>query len=66
MGLCTTSSEKAANYILQRFKIDEYFKVVVSRDKVKYVKPDTEQCELALKALGVKPPIRINCGRQRS
>ncbi len=38
MGLCTTSSEKAANYILQRFKIDGFFKVVVPRDKVKYVK----------------------------
>jgi HAD superfamily hydrolase (TIGR01549 family) len=53
MGLCTTSSEKAANYILQRFKIDGFFKVVVTRDKVKYVKPATEQIELALKTLGV-------------
>ena len=52
MGLCTTSSEKAANYILQRFKIDGFFKVVVPRDKVKYVKPHTEQFELALKTLG--------------
>lgn len=52
MGLCTTSSEKAANYILQRFKIDSFFKVVVPRDKVKYVKPHTEQFELALKILG--------------
>ena len=32
IGLCTTSSEKAALYILKRFKIDEFFKVtVVSR-----------------------------------
>ncbi len=53
MGLCTTSSEKASSYILQRFKIDGFFKVVVSREKVKYVKPHTEQFELALKALGV-------------
>ena len=53
MGLCTTSSEKAANYILQRFKIDGFFKVVVPRDKVKYVKPHTEQFEVALKTLGV-------------
>jgi beta-phosphoglucomutase-like phosphatase (HAD superfamily) len=45
MGLCTTSNEKAANYILQRFKIDGFFKVVVSRDRVKYVKPHTEQLE---------------------
>lgn len=52
-GLCTTNSEKAVNYILQRFKIDSYFKVVVPRDKVKYVKPHTEQFELALKTLDV-------------
>ena len=55
VGLCTTNSEKAANYILQRFKIDSYFKVVVPRDKVKYVKPHTEQFESALKTLGVRP-----------
>lgn len=53
IGLCTTSSEKAANYILQRFKIEGFFKVVVSRDKVKYVKPHTEHFEVALKTLGV-------------
>ena len=52
LGLCTTSSEKASNYILQRFKIDMFFKVVVPRDKVKYVKPHTEQFEMALKVLG--------------
>jgi len=54
MGLCTTNSEKAAKYILQRFKIEDYFKTIVSRDKVKYVKPHTEQFELALKALGAR------------
>jgi len=52
MGLCTTSSEKAANYILNRFKIEDFFQILVARDKVKYVKPHTEQFEIALKALG--------------
>jgi len=51
IGLCTTSSEKAANYILKRFKIEEYFQIVVARNRVKYVKPHTEQFEVALKAL---------------
>jgi phosphoglycolate phosphatase len=55
LGLCTTSSEKAALYILHRFKIEQFFKVVVARDKVKYVKPSTEQLELALKTLSAKP-----------
>ena len=62
IGLCTTSSEKASNYILQRFKIDGFFKVVISRDKVKYVKPHTEQFELALKALGVRPKATVIVG----
>ncbi len=62
IGLCTTSSEKASNYILQRFKIDGFFKVVVPRDKVKYVKPHTEQFELALKSLGVHPKATLIVG----
>jgi phosphoglycolate phosphatase len=62
IGLCTTSSEAAANYILKRFKVAEYFQVVVSRDKVTNVKPDTEQCELALKTLGIKPNNMVLVG----
>ncbi len=62
IGLCTTSSEKAANYILQRFKIDGFFKVVVPRDKVKYVKPHTEQFELAFKTLGVHAKATLIVG----
>jgi HAD superfamily hydrolase (TIGR01509 family) len=62
VGLCTTSSHTAANYILNRFKIAEYFQAVVSRDKVAHVKPDTEQCELALKALGAKPAGTVMVG----
>ncbi len=62
MGLCTTNSETAANFILQRFKIDKYFKVVVPRNKVKYVKPNTEQFELALKTLGVHAKTSLIVG----
>jgi HAD superfamily hydrolase (TIGR01509 family) len=54
MGVCTISSQKSANHILQRFKIAEYFEVVVAREQVKHVKPHPEQLELALKALGVE------------
>ncbi len=62
LGICTTSSEKAALYILQRFKIEDYFKIIVPRDKVKYVKPNTEQFEVALKALGVRPKATLIVG----
>ena len=62
MGLCTTNSERAANYILQRFKIDGYFMTVVPRDNVKYVKPHPEQFELALKTMGVSPKAAVIVG----
>ena len=62
IGLCTTSSEKAALYILNRFKIEQFFTVVVARDKVKYVKPSPEQFELALKMLGAKPQSTLIVG----
>lgn len=61
-GLCTTSSEKAECYILERFKIADYFEVVVPRDRVKYVKPSTEQFELTLKTLGVRPGATVIVG----
>jgi phosphoglycolate phosphatase len=62
MAICTTSSDKAASYIVNRFKIDNYFQQLVSRDKVKHVKPSTEQCETALKALKVPPKNIIVVG----
>jgi HAD superfamily hydrolase (TIGR01549 family) len=62
MGLCTTSSEKAAKHILHRFKIEDFFHIVIARNKVKYVKPSTEQFELVFKALGVNPEATVIVG----
>ena len=62
MGLCTTNSEKATNYILQRFKIQDFFQVVVPRNKVKDVKPSTESFELALKTLNTHPKDTVIVG----
>lgn len=62
LGLCTANSEKASSYILQRFKIAEFFKVVVPRDKVKHVKPYTEQFEMALQALGAHAQTTVIVG----
>ena len=62
LGLCTTSSERAATYILQRYKIDDFFNVIVPRNMVKRVKPDTEQFEVALKMLSVKPKAAVIVG----
>jgi len=62
LGLCTTSSQKAADYILRRFKIEGYFQTVVPRNEVKNVKPNTEQFEAALKALCVSPQNTVIVG----
>jgi HAD superfamily hydrolase (TIGR01509 family) len=55
IGLCTINSEKSTNYILKRFGIAEFFDAVTPRNSVKYVKPNIEHLEAALKALGVNP-----------
>jgi len=53
LGLFTLNSDKAANYILQRFKLGDFFGVTVPRNKVNFVKPNPEHLEMALKVLGV-------------
>jgi phosphoglycolate phosphatase len=53
IGLFTLNSDKAANYILQRFKLGDFFGVTVPRNKVNFVKPNPEHLEMALKVLGV-------------
>lgn len=55
LGLCTINSEKSTNYILKRFDITKFFDVIVPRNKVKYVKPNTEHLEVTLEALKVGP-----------
>jgi len=55
IGLCTINSEKSVNYILKRFRIAKFFNAIVSRDSVRYVKPNTEHLEKTLNALGAQP-----------
>ena len=62
IGLFTLSSDKAAGYILQRFKLGEFFGVTVPRNKVNYVKPNPEHLEMALKVLGVAPEETVVVG----
>jgi HAD superfamily hydrolase (TIGR01509 family) len=62
LAICTTSSQNAASYIVKRYKIEDYFQTLVTRDKVKHVKPSTEQCETALKTLNVRPKSIIIVG----
>jgi HAD superfamily hydrolase (TIGR01509 family) len=62
IGLFTLSGDKSANYILQRFKIADFFGVMVPRNKVSYVKPNPEHLEMALKVLGVAPEETVVVG----
>ena len=55
IGLFTLSSDKAARYILHRFKLGDFFGVIVPRNKVNYVKPNPEHLDMALKVLGAVP-----------
>jgi phosphoglycolate phosphatase len=62
IGLFTLNSDKSANYILQRFKLGDFFGVTVPRDKVNFVKPNPEHLEIALKVLGVAPEETVVVG----
>lgn len=61
-ALFTINSEKSANYILKRFRIGTLFDAVVPRNSVRYVKPNPEHLEAALKALMVSPNEAIVVG----
>lgn len=62
MGLCTVNGQRSMDYVLKRFKIEDYFDALVPRDKVKYVKPNSEHLEAVLKALKVKADEAIVVG----
>jgi HAD superfamily hydrolase (TIGR01509 family) len=62
LGLCTINSDKSTNYILKRFGLAGFFDVVITRNKVKYVKPNIEHLEATLKALKVRPDEALLVG----
>jgi HAD superfamily hydrolase (TIGR01509 family) len=62
IGLCTINSEKSASYILQRFKIAEFFDVTITRNMVSQVKPHPEHLQVVLKALSVVPEESVVVG----
>jgi len=62
IGLCTINSEKSASYILQRFKIAEFFDVTITRNMVSQVQPHPEHLQVALNALSVVPEESVVVG----
>ena len=53
LALFTVNSKKSANYILETFRLKDYFDAVVTRDSVPIVKPNPVHLETALKKLKV-------------
>jgi HAD superfamily hydrolase (TIGR01549 family) len=62
IGLCTINSQKSTDYILKRFGIIGFFDAVISRNKVRHVKPSGEHLETTLEALEVNPREAILVG----
>jgi phosphoglycolate phosphatase len=62
LGLFTVNSQKATDHIMSTFRLKPYFKKVVTRDSVDFVKPNPVHLETVLKALKVKPEETIVVG----
>ena len=62
IGLFTLSGDKSVNFLFKRFKLENFFSVIVPRNKVNYVKPNPEHLKTALKILNVTPEETIVIG----
>ncbi|MEM2419999.1 MAG: HAD family hydrolase [Candidatus Bathyarchaeia archaeon] len=62
IGLCTVNGQKSAEYVLERFGIKEFFSAVISREQVKYVKPNVEHLQATLEALEISPQEALVIG----
>jgi len=62
LGLFTVNSRKATEHILSTFRLKPFFKTVVTRDSVSFVKPNPIHLETVLKTLKAKPEESIVVG----
>jgi len=62
LALFTVNSKKSTNYILDSFRLKDYFDAVITRDSVPTVKPNPVHLETALKKLRVKPTEAVVVG----
>lgn len=62
IGLFTINSQKSANHILERFQIIDYFDAVITRNRVRSVKPNIEHLGTVLEVLEVDPQEVIVVG----
>jgi len=73
IGLCTINGKKSTEHILNRFGIEKRFDAVITRDKVRSVKPNTEHLQTVLDVLDVSAneavivgdgPSDMRCGKE--
>ena len=62
LGLFTVNSRKATEHILSTFRLKPFFKTVVTRDSVSFVKPNPIHLETVLKSLKVEPADALVVG----
>jgi len=62
LGLFTVNSRKATEHILSTFHLRPFFKTVVTRDAVSFVKPNPIHLETVLKSLKARPEETIVVG----
>jgi HAD superfamily hydrolase (TIGR01549 family) len=62
IGIFTLNGEKSAKYIIESRRLKRYFDIVISREAVSKVKPDSAHLEAALKGLQAKPEEAIVVG----
>ena len=61
-GLFTLNGRHSTFNVLKKFGFLKYFEVVVTRDDVKYLKPNPEHLMAAINLLGIKPEETVVVG----
>jgi phosphoglycolate phosphatase len=62
IAVCTISGTKAAEYILERFKIKHFFDAIITRNDVLAVKPHPNHLKKVLETLDVMPQETVLVG----
>lgn len=62
LSIFTINSEKSTEYILENFRLKQFFEVIIAREAVLNVKPDPSHLAAALKALNVNADEAIVVG----
>jgi phosphoglycolate phosphatase-like HAD superfamily hydrolase len=62
LALCTISGEKATSYILKRFRLEDFFDAVITREAVLEVKPHPSHLKATLDDLRVRSQEAVVVG----